>query len=121
MEPDPKLLEILICPVTKGPLTYDRERQEQAFVLRGEHQEHHEDAQAEDQRGGAAAFDLVERETGPGEAGARREMCLRFVLHRGDRGAGAHAGLGLAVDFDRARARCKQAADYAQQRGLSAT
>ena len=25
---DPKLLEILVCPVTKGPLTYDRERQE---------------------------------------------------------------------------------------------
>jgi uncharacterized protein YbaR (Trm112 family) len=28
MEPDPKLLEILVCPVTKGPLSYDRERQE---------------------------------------------------------------------------------------------
>lgn len=25
---DPKLLEILVCPVTKGPLTYDRERGE---------------------------------------------------------------------------------------------
>ncbi|MBH2042657.1 MAG: Trm112 family protein [Comamonadaceae bacterium] len=25
---DPKLLELLVCPVTKGPLTYDRERQE---------------------------------------------------------------------------------------------
>ncbi|MFT5539310.1 MAG: hypothetical protein ACI82H_000827 [Alphaproteobacteria bacterium] len=25
---DPKLLEILVCPVTKGPLTYDRDRQE---------------------------------------------------------------------------------------------
>jgi uncharacterized protein len=25
---DPKLLEILVCPVTKGPLTLDRERQE---------------------------------------------------------------------------------------------
>ncbi|THU04101.1 Trm112 family protein [Lampropedia puyangensis] len=25
---DTKLLEILVCPVTKGPLTYDRERQE---------------------------------------------------------------------------------------------
>jgi uncharacterized protein YbaR (Trm112 family) len=25
---DPKLLEILVCPVTKGPLRYDRERQE---------------------------------------------------------------------------------------------
>jgi uncharacterized protein YbaR (Trm112 family) len=23
-ELDPKLLEILVCPVTKGPLTYDR-------------------------------------------------------------------------------------------------
>ncbi len=22
---DPRLLEILVCPVTKGPLTYDRE------------------------------------------------------------------------------------------------
>ena len=25
---DPKLLEILVCPVTKGPVVYDRERQE---------------------------------------------------------------------------------------------
>jgi uncharacterized protein len=28
MDIDPKLLEILICPLTKGPLIYDRERQE---------------------------------------------------------------------------------------------
>tara|TARA_B100000214_G_scaffold222847_1_gene162157 strand:- start:312 stop:494 length:183 start_codon:yes stop_codon:yes gene_type:complete len=25
---DPKLLEILVCPLTKGPLHYDREKQE---------------------------------------------------------------------------------------------
>lgn len=25
---EPKLLELLVCPVTKGPLTYDREHQE---------------------------------------------------------------------------------------------
>jgi uncharacterized protein YbaR (Trm112 family) len=25
---DPKLLEILVCPMTKGPLRYDREKQE---------------------------------------------------------------------------------------------
>jgi uncharacterized protein YbaR (Trm112 family) len=25
---DPTLLEILVCPLTKGPLEYDRERQE---------------------------------------------------------------------------------------------
>ena len=25
---DPKLLEVLICPLTKGPLEYDREAQE---------------------------------------------------------------------------------------------
>ncbi len=25
---DPKLLELLVCPVTKGPLVFDRERQE---------------------------------------------------------------------------------------------
>jgi len=25
---DPKLLEMLVCPVTKGPLIYDRERNE---------------------------------------------------------------------------------------------
>lgn len=25
---DPKLLEILVCPLTKGPLTYDAEAQE---------------------------------------------------------------------------------------------
>ena len=27
-EVDPKLLEILVCPLTKGPLRYDREHQE---------------------------------------------------------------------------------------------
>lgn len=27
-EPDPRLLEILVCPVTRGPLEYDRERSE---------------------------------------------------------------------------------------------
>ncbi len=27
-EVDPKLLEVLVCPLTKGPLTYDREAQE---------------------------------------------------------------------------------------------
>ena len=25
---DPKLLEMLVCPVTKGPLIYDRDKQE---------------------------------------------------------------------------------------------
>jgi uncharacterized protein YbaR (Trm112 family) len=28
MDVDPKLLEILVCPLTKGPLIFDRERQE---------------------------------------------------------------------------------------------
>lgn len=28
MDVDPKLLEILVCPLTKGQLVYDRERQE---------------------------------------------------------------------------------------------
>ena len=28
MDIDPKLLEILVCPVTKAPLVYDREKQE---------------------------------------------------------------------------------------------
>jgi len=28
MEPDPKLLEILVCPVTKATLVYDRAREE---------------------------------------------------------------------------------------------
>jgi uncharacterized protein len=27
-EIDPRLLEILVCPVTRGPLTYDRARAE---------------------------------------------------------------------------------------------
>ena len=27
-ELDPRLLDILVCPVTKGPLVYDREHQE---------------------------------------------------------------------------------------------
>ena len=34
-EIDPKLLEILVCPVTKGPLAYDRERQELVSKLAG--------------------------------------------------------------------------------------
>ena len=28
MDIDPKLLEILVCPLTKGPLVYDRDKQE---------------------------------------------------------------------------------------------
>ena len=32
---DPKLLEILVCPVTKGPLRYDRKRQELISVSAG--------------------------------------------------------------------------------------
>lgn len=28
MEPDPRLLEILVCPQTKAQLTYDRDKQE---------------------------------------------------------------------------------------------
>lgn len=27
-DPDPKLLELLVCPLTKGPLTYDRAARE---------------------------------------------------------------------------------------------
>jgi uncharacterized protein YbaR (Trm112 family) len=27
-EIDPRLLEVLVCPVTHGPLTYDRDKQE---------------------------------------------------------------------------------------------
>ena len=27
-DPDPRLLEVLICPQTRAPLRYDRERQE---------------------------------------------------------------------------------------------
>jgi uncharacterized protein YbaR (Trm112 family) len=32
---DPKLLEILVCPVTKGPLIYEREKQELVSKLAG--------------------------------------------------------------------------------------
>ncbi|MBV9785169.1 MAG: Trm112 family protein [Acidisphaera sp.] len=32
---DPRLLEILVCPVTKGPLTYDRARNELVSVSAG--------------------------------------------------------------------------------------
>ena len=28
VEPDPRLLEILVCPVTHGPLEYDRDKAE---------------------------------------------------------------------------------------------
>ena len=34
-EVDPRLLEVLVCPVTKGPLVYDRERQELVSRLAG--------------------------------------------------------------------------------------
>lgn len=29
---DPKLLEVLICPVSRGPLTFDKDRQELVSV-----------------------------------------------------------------------------------------
>ena len=32
---DPRLLEILVCPLTKGPLRYDRARQELVSVDAG--------------------------------------------------------------------------------------
>ncbi len=32
---DPKLLEILVCPLTKGPLRYDRQRQELVSTAAG--------------------------------------------------------------------------------------
>jgi uncharacterized protein YbaR (Trm112 family) len=32
---DPRLLEILVCPLTRGPLTYDREAQELISVKAG--------------------------------------------------------------------------------------
>jgi hypothetical protein len=32
-EVDPRLLEVLVCPLTKGPLTYDRAAQE--LISRG--------------------------------------------------------------------------------------
>jgi len=35
MDIDPKLLEILVCPITKGPLVYDREKQELVSRLAG--------------------------------------------------------------------------------------
>jgi uncharacterized protein YbaR (Trm112 family) len=34
-EIDPKLLEILVCPVTKGPLAYDKDKQELVSRLAG--------------------------------------------------------------------------------------
>lgn len=34
-EIDPKLLEILVCPVTKGPLVYDQDKQELVSRLAG--------------------------------------------------------------------------------------
>lgn len=32
---DPRLLEILVCPLTKGPLTYDQERNELVSLKAG--------------------------------------------------------------------------------------
>jgi uncharacterized protein YbaR (Trm112 family) len=34
-EPDPKLLAMLVCPVTKASLIYDREKQELVSKLAG--------------------------------------------------------------------------------------
>ena len=34
-EPDPKLLEILVCPVTRTTLCYDRDKQELISKLAG--------------------------------------------------------------------------------------
>ena len=34
-EIDPRLLEILVCPLTKGPLSYDRARQELISIQAG--------------------------------------------------------------------------------------
>jgi uncharacterized protein YbaR (Trm112 family) len=35
MEPDPKLLEILVCPLTKSTLVFDRDKQELISRLAG--------------------------------------------------------------------------------------
>ncbi|HEX2593744.1 MAG TPA: Trm112 family protein [Rhizomicrobium sp.] len=35
MEPDPKLLEILICPLTRSTLIYDRDKNELVSKLAG--------------------------------------------------------------------------------------
>jgi uncharacterized protein YbaR (Trm112 family) len=35
MEPDPKLLEILVCPLTKSTLIFDRDKQELISKLAG--------------------------------------------------------------------------------------
>ena len=35
MDPDPKVLEILVCPVTKGLLRYDRDKQELVSLQAG--------------------------------------------------------------------------------------
>jgi hypothetical protein len=35
MEPDPKLLEILVCPLTKARLAYNRETQELVSKVAG--------------------------------------------------------------------------------------
>jgi len=35
MEPDPKLLEILVCPLTRSTLIYDRDKQELISRLAG--------------------------------------------------------------------------------------
>lgn len=34
-EPDPRLLEVLVCPASRGPLRYDRERGELVSVQAG--------------------------------------------------------------------------------------
>lgn len=35
VEPDPRLLEVLVCPASRGPLKYDRAKQELVSVQAG--------------------------------------------------------------------------------------
>src|SRR5579884_443930 len=78
------------------------QRIDETLVLRGQHQEYEDDADEEDQRRQRAAFDFVERGSGPLVTDAGRIQFLRELLHRRNRLSGAVARCGGPVQLDRA-------------------
>ena len=82
-----------------GTARHHRARQRPRLVLRGEHQEHDDEAEHERDHRRAAGLLLLVREPRPRERVARRQHFARDRLHRGDRVARAVARRGVAVDL----------------------
>src|SRR6185312_1781091 len=84
---------------------HDDEGQYPAFVLGGEGEEDHQQAQAEEAAGLARRLDLFEREAGPEIGEARGQYLVGQLLHgvnclaAGEAGAGGTVNLGRAEDI----------------------